>query len=311
MNTTLITIDKFCKLFSIHKTYDDLRLALETMPCWPSFWSINKYLNSIGLDCETVVATQRDIFSLRNKAVLIHATINGHDETLLVKTKKNRLFYYSPFNNKWLELSDTVLSEIWDGVMILPNKESGIIYCWNTIMYLTIFIIGASLIFIERNIMFRCEVVIATLGLIASTAYWRNTIHEPTDRKMPLCIIGDTFDCNIVYNSRYSTIYGIPMIVLANSYFINVFIWLILIISTNFPVQSCISSLNAIATMALAPAAIHSLVAQFTLKKFCLYCISVLLLLACQSVAFLFDIEICSGFVIAYIFSLSVITLAA
>ena len=71
MNTTTATVHKFCKLHSLSITYNNLRLGIESMPSWPSLWSIYRFLNLNGIDCTAVTGTKEDILSLNNKTALI------------------------------------------------------------------------------------------------------------------------------------------------------------------------------------------------------------------------------------------------
>lgn len=309
MNTTTATVHKFCKLHSLSITYNNLRLGIESMPSWPSLWSIYRFLNLNGIDCTAVTGTKEDILSLNNKTALIHTVIKGNDEILLVKASKNGLLYFSPFKHRWSILPDEILADIWDGVMLFSDKK---------IKPHFDFTIAGNIIFILTSLVFvilaptpeyKFSVSIATLGMVTSLYYWKNIILDENRKIIPLCKIGKKFDCAKIATSDKSSVFGLPVIVFSMAYFINLYIWLSYLIIADATIY--LSSINTIAAIIFCPIATYSLAAQFSIKKFCPYCIFTVVLVGIQSFLSLSEITLVPYFTISYAASAGIVIIAS
>lgn len=302
MNATITTIQKFCNIYSLPLSYNSLRLGLESMPSWPSLWSIYQFFNIKGIECEAAIGKKEDLYSLDSRVALIHTKIKGNDEILLVKVVKDKILYFPPFKHKWEILSDKILTEIWDGSLVFakhkikPRKN----YIFPTVIFFVF--ISCAQIISAPGPRYMISLIIAISGIVTSIFYWNVFVLEKNKINIPFCNISHKFDCTQIATSSKSSFLGIPLVIYSLAYFIILYAWLsYFMIIENF---EFIPTISTIAAIIFFPIIGYSLIVQLSLKKFCPFCIFILILIGIQSLLCLSKITLDLFFSILYLASI-------
>lgn len=222
---------KYCKMLKPSVKVQEVRLFLESSPCYPSLSSVIDTLLFIGVKAKAVKTDVLNFDEVQSP-FLAHLVINGEQVLAIAKSANNtqQLYLYSLKEQKWIVKSIDKLREIWDGIIIFPvelKQESIRKVSYGKMLSLLIFLaisVGALPIALPS--------LVSILGLAFSLfLYLKEERNAPTSVTR-LCHIGKTVDCDKVIKSNYATIGTIRLVDLSIAYFASQLMVILLSIVT-------------------------------------------------------------------------------
>lgn len=277
---------KYCKMLRPSIKEQEVRLFLESSPCYPSLSSVIDTLLFIGVEAKAV-KTDALNFDEVQSPFLVHLVINGEQVVAIAKSTDNtqQLYLYSLNEQKWIVKSIDKLKEIWDGIIIFPvgfNQESIRKVSYGKMLSLLIFLaISVGAVFIAL------PSLISILGLVFSfSLYLKEESSLPTSFSR-LCHIGKAVNCDKVTSSSYAAIGTIRLVDLALAYFASQLVAILLRVVTMSNVDICaIYMPSAIGSI---PILAYSVFAQLKIKKICPFCALLQICLVVEAAIALLD----------------------
>lgn len=271
------TLNIYCRLF--HRRHDRKRLDLflKSSPHYPSLLSVVQALRFSGIDANAGCCESDYLRSLKSPC-LLHLR-HGRKEILVISRwdpSRQRQMMYDPKSKKWTEMSASIMTKAWDGVVVHSNDvPTG--YTWREAIpaFLTPCV----------SLMTLCAAILANSasGLIVSLPmifgifaschlFFRGDIMHASivDR---LCHISHVADCERVDNSRFSSIYGFKLSCLALSFFISQIVCAVT--GHLFGAGNVLGSLYIIPAIIALPATAYSIYGQSRIKTICPLCLVV------------------------------------
>lgn len=260
---------KYCKMLKPSVKVQEVRLFLESSPCYPSLSSVIDTLLFIGVKAKAVKTDVLNFDEVQSP-FLVHLVINGEQVLAIAKSANNtqQLYLYSLKEQKWIVKSIDKLREIWDGIIIFPvglKQESIRKVSYGKMLSLLIFLaisVGALPIALPS--------LVSILGLAFSLfLYLKEERHAPTSVTR-LCHIGKTVDCDKVIKSNYATIGTIRLVDLSIAYFASQLMVILLSIVTMSSVD--IYAIYMPSVIGCLPILAYTVFAQLKIKRICLFC---------------------------------------
>ena len=105
---------KYCKMLKPSVKVQEVRLFLESSPCYPSLSSVIDTLLFIGVKAKAVKTDVLNFDEVQSP-FLAHLVINGEQVLAIAKSVNNtqQLYLYSLKEQKWIVKSIDKLREIW------------------------------------------------------------------------------------------------------------------------------------------------------------------------------------------------------
>ena len=260
---------KYCKMLKPSVKVQEVRLFLESSPCYPSLSSVIDTLLFIGVKAKAVKTDVLNFDEVQSP-FLVHLVINGEQVLAIAKSANNtqQLYLYSLKEQKWIVKSIDKLREIWDGIIIFPvglKQESIRKVSYGKMLSLLIFLaisVGALPIALTS--------LVSILGLAFSLfLYLKEERNAPTSVTR-LCHIGKTVDCDKVIKSNYATIGTIRLVDLSIAYFASQLMVILLSIVTMSSVD--IYAIYMPSVIGCLPILAYTVFAQLKIKRICLFC---------------------------------------
>lgn len=174
--------------------------------------------------------------------------------------------------------------KLWDGVVIYSEQKARSYY--NTSYYvkltmsmivpITPSVITAFYYGYKTGLLFLLIVlglVLSIYSIIKDYGYKNHLLNQ-------LCHISSYIDCQKVSESKYGKIFGFKMAELAISFFSSQFIVGLIML----PYDNCPFTILESAMLIALPILIYSVTIQFMLKRICVFCIGIMLILLIQAV---------------------------
>lgn len=276
---------KFCKEYISKQQVEDIDIILKSSPHYPSLLSILHTLQCVGVKA---VVGKCDLTYLRKieKPFLLHLRIQNFEKVVLACWNKNSndISIYSPNKDKWIVKDMAEIVKLWDGVIIYSEQKvrpyfkimSYIKFMTNVIISIIFFGITTFYYGYKTGIVFLLMVIgliLSIFSLIKDYGYKNHLLEQ-------ICHVSSYIDCQKVSESKYGKIFGFKMSELAISFFSSQFIiGLITLPNCNSPYTILESAMFIV-----FPVLIYSVTIQFMLKRICLFCIGIMLVLFIQAV---------------------------
>lgn len=279
MLTDVIT--KYCKMLMPSVKEQEVRLFLESSPCYPSLLSVIDTLLFIGVKTKAVKTDSLNFDEIQFP-FLVHLVINEEQVVAIAKKTKNpqQIYLYSLNEQKWIPKPVDKIKVIWDGIMIFPIrfcKESkrNVYSCkvLTLVIFLTISVGISSLVLSS---------FVCILGLSFSLfLYFEEERIIPASMSR-LCHIGKVLDCEKVTKSDYAAIGPIKLIDLSVAYFASQLMLALVGIVTIGNVN--IHTIYLPSAIGGMPILAYSFFAQLKIKKICPFCVLLMLCLITEGV---------------------------
>lgn len=282
------TLRHFCRVYSPMKKEADIELFLQSSPAYPSLLAVIQTLQFSGIKA---IAGKCEMGYLQKlpSPFLLHLRLAGKEHTAMARWNavSSDFSVYFPKEGRWRRKTVEDLEKVWSGVVIYTNqppvKRSGI---------------RSMLVMIAVMVMVVLStwVMVAWGGCMAGVAWglnlmgWLLSVYllakEYGYRGSPvwdkLCHLSAHADCRGVSASKYGTIAGFKMSELSVAFFTaQLCIGLPLFY---FMGHNMLSRIMEPAALVSIPLSCYSVYSQLKIKRFCPYCILILMLLVVQMV---------------------------
>ena len=287
----------------------DLRLLIESSPFYPSILSIFRALQNCDISCEVIKTDVENLNKIPN-FFIIHIEEDKKDKLVLIqKMESSHWAFYDTISRKYKKETIHKILNNWDGIVLFSNEKSQKHYTKlsSYIIIITSIIISLLAIILNPNIVL---LIINLLGLFISSQIYLKEKNITSFYTQKFCYINKTVNCDDVLHSKASKIGIFSLAELAIIYFSsNIFLVIncfLLQVSWNY-INNYIFWENILCL----PIIFYSLYSQFIIKRWCVFCLSISIIIIIQIVLFpIFNNITYSIFIIfkTHIFLLFIVT---
>lgn len=303
---------KYSSLFLKNVDKDSIRMFLESSPQYPNLLSVLQTLRFAGLDAQ---AGQCDWEYLKTvvSPVMLHLRMKEKESLIIARwnATKDCLEIFHPRDRKWISQSDMDIMQLWDGVVIYANDQ---VLPYNAVWQKTLraSVIGIILSLVGYSFLnpIFSNFIPAVIGIVVCCCLYLNDVRDGNVIIDKFCHISSITDCNLVEDSKYSSIYGLKMNNLALSFFFSQIISIG--IGLLFGIENMVSSLYFIAALSSLPVIAYSIYGQYRIGRICPLCVMITVCIAFEAYIFmksfhiLLNYRFISLFVILFILTVAV-----
>jgi len=285
----------FIREKKVKVTKDSVKRLLITHPNYPSLVAITDLCTLYSLKSRAVVISASQLKNLIFPAIA-HFSV-GEGQFVSIKKVKENYVYYLTENGKKIKETITEFEKKWDQIIFMADLNplyeevnyinlkikgylNSVKYIFPFVLY---FIIIISALWTSADLLYNLKTFfLITAGALTGLALIRTEFPITPNQKFNMCAISPTLDCTAVLNSRFSKIFGeVTFSHVVFVYFWGQFIIYCILLSIS-PVR-VISSIFLFISIIAIPFTILSIIYQsFFLKKYCLYCITICLIIWLQ-----------------------------
>lgn len=258
-----------------------MRTVVESSPFYPSLLSVYRSLQYCGLDCNVVRTDMPGLLSL-HRPVLLHIKREQSEEIILAKEiDKDMMVYYNSAKHHFYRISSEEWLDKWDGIVVYSSQQIHRTKWKKEWLLLPVLLTMA--VFSFQNLTYLLF-ALNLLGLYVSSVLLLHEEGIPSILVDNVCKIGKNFDCDTVVKSKSAKIGLISLAELGCACFSSI---LLLVFAVHvihlLPCGDIIEYLSFF-NLLCCPFLLYSIVCQWHLKKWCFLCLSISLIIGCETV---------------------------